>query len=153
MTPYGLMESLTKRGIRLYPGPAGNQIIVRPASRLTDDDRQAIRARKAELLRLLAGNGACHGEPGDPMADKALALLRRLQGYSLPAGRMPVARELARRMRGLTESKEVLAAAKAYEAELIRLGGWYDPALAEATALVTMVFPDVRLAKVGKLQQ
>jgi hypothetical protein len=46
-----LIASLNARGIRLIPD--GNGLIAKPASRLTDHDRQAIRANKLALLAYL----------------------------------------------------------------------------------------------------
>jgi hypothetical protein len=48
-----LIADLQARGIRLIPNPP--KLAVEPASKLTDDDCAAIRAHKAELLRLLTG--------------------------------------------------------------------------------------------------
>jgi hypothetical protein len=46
-----LFHSLTARGIRLVA--EGSGLVVIPASKLTDDDREAIRAHKAEILAAL----------------------------------------------------------------------------------------------------
>ncbi|SRR5579884_560169 len=46
-----LLAGFARRGIRLIPSPP--HVIVEPASLLTDQDRQAIRQRKAELLAAL----------------------------------------------------------------------------------------------------
>lgn len=51
MAPDEIMVTLTKRGVRLVP--AGPGLIAKPASKLTDADRQAIHTCKAGLLRLL----------------------------------------------------------------------------------------------------
>ena len=45
--------NLTRRGMRLTPNPP--KLVVEPSSLLTDEDRQAIRAQKAELLNLAPG--------------------------------------------------------------------------------------------------
>ncbi len=46
-----LVESLSRRGIRLTPNPP--KLTVEPASKLTDADREAIRQHKPALLALL----------------------------------------------------------------------------------------------------
>jgi hypothetical protein len=53
MTAGALLDTLAQRGVKLVPD--GNALIAQPASKLTDADREAIRAHKAEVLRLLAG--------------------------------------------------------------------------------------------------
>lgn len=52
MTAEALVENLSARGIRLIPNPP--KLAAEPASRLTDADRELIRAHKVELLALLA---------------------------------------------------------------------------------------------------
>ncbi len=47
-----LIEDFRARGIRLIPEPP--KLVVEPASRLTDADRQAIRALKPALMELLS---------------------------------------------------------------------------------------------------
>ena len=51
-----LLTDFAARGIRLFP--AGDNIIAEPASRLTDADRQAIRANKNDLIAYLADRDA-----------------------------------------------------------------------------------------------
>jgi hypothetical protein len=46
-----LISSFARRGIRLIPD--GDGLAVEPASKLTDADRQKIRAKKAELIEFL----------------------------------------------------------------------------------------------------
>ena len=48
-----LLASLNARGIRLIPD--GNALIAQPASKLTDADREAIRAHKAGLVARVRG--------------------------------------------------------------------------------------------------
>jgi hypothetical protein len=79
------------------------------------------------------------------MREQALVLLAKLRGYTLPAGRMPVAREMAQRLRGLEDPREIAEALGKFEAELIALGGEYDPQLVAAVEAVSQVFPGVRL--------
>lgn len=52
MTALTLLRSLKSRGFTLAPAPGG--VAVKPASQLTDRDREAIRAHKPGLLKLLA---------------------------------------------------------------------------------------------------
>lgn len=58
-----LVDSLRRRDIRLIPDPP--KLIVEPASKLTDADREAIRTHKPELLRLLA-----YAEPEAPEPER-----------------------------------------------------------------------------------
>lgn len=51
MTPAMILEECSQRGIRL--SPHADKLVIEPASRLTDELRQAIRSAKAEILRLL----------------------------------------------------------------------------------------------------
>jgi hypothetical protein len=51
MEGVGLITRLRGRGIRLSRD--GSKVWAEPASKLTDDDRQAIRKLKPELIRLL----------------------------------------------------------------------------------------------------
>jgi hypothetical protein len=51
MNVQALLEDLTSRGVQLTPD--GDGLVVRPASKLTDSDRQAIRTHKPELLAVL----------------------------------------------------------------------------------------------------
>lgn len=52
---------LAARGIRL--AAQGDRLVARPASRLTDEDRDAIRQHRASLLRLLAQGPQVHSDP------------------------------------------------------------------------------------------
>jgi hypothetical protein len=120
-----LLENLTRRGVRLTPKPP--KLIAEPSSLLTDADRAAIRAHKPRLLALLAVPPQADTKPApipsanDP-ASQALGILARLKGYTLPEGRMPAARTIARRLRPLLTLRELdpaaaLAALQATEAE------------------------------------
>ncbi len=153
-----LLENLTRRGVRLTAEPP--KLVAEPSDLLTDEDRQAIRAYKAELLGLLAPQPAVDAKPGVPAADdsagEALAILLRLKGYTLPAGRMPAARAIVERCPLLAlpelDPAEALAALTATEAELTALGGIFDPDVAAAIGLVGAGFPGARLIEVRKLQ-
>lgn len=48
-------------GLGVHVAADGDQLVIRPASKLTDDMRAALRANKPELLALLAGTG--HASP------------------------------------------------------------------------------------------
>lgn len=52
-TPSELLNSLQRRGVRIEAADA-DRLLVQPANRLTDADREAIRSLKPDLLRLLA---------------------------------------------------------------------------------------------------
>lgn len=58
-----LIESLSTRGFTVLAD--GNAIKVSPSSALTDEDRQTIRAHKAELLKLLTSGHLCPGCAGE----------------------------------------------------------------------------------------
>ena len=51
MSAQALVATLAARGVQLIPD--GEALVAKPASKLTDQDRQAIRSHKPELLRLL----------------------------------------------------------------------------------------------------
>ncbi len=51
MNAQDIVETLAARGVTLIPDATG--LVAKPASRLTDADREAIRTHKADLLRLL----------------------------------------------------------------------------------------------------
>src|ERR1043166_3586265 len=52
MTAMELLTSLQRQGFNLMPRPEG-KLAVKPAEKLTDELREAIRQRKAEVLALL----------------------------------------------------------------------------------------------------
>lgn len=87
-------------------------------------------------------------------AEKALELLARLKGYTLPSGRMPVVRALAEQLEAFKNAapETILRKLESFEAQLIALGGAYDPELAEVIGLVNDAFPGSRLVEVRKLQ-
>jgi hypothetical protein len=140
----------------------------------TADDRDSVRTHKPELFALKPGHdpapttGQKHPEPpcenswtpsqaADPDRDAAVTILRRLKGYTLPAGRMPAAREIVDRLRQVIavpdlDTAEALSVLQAMEAELTALGGAYDPDLADAIGLVGAAFPGAQLIEVRKLQ-
>jgi hypothetical protein len=89
-------------------------------------------------------------DPAGYPAEIALTIIRHLRGYVLPAGRMPVARAIAARLRPLLASADLDLADTvrrliAVEDELTRLGGQFDPELAEAIEVVTRTFPGSKL--------
>jgi hypothetical protein len=138
-----LVQDFTGRGIKLIPN--GSKLTVQPASRLTIEDREAIREHKPALLAWA-------------IADQALALLNRLKTYTLPAGRMEAARAIADRLRPLVAASELdpaaaFAALTVVEGDLTALGGAPDTELADAIGLVNHAFPGARLVEVRhKLQ-
>jgi hypothetical protein len=50
------LAGLDRRGVRVWAD--GGRVLVRPADRLTDRDRETIRAQKPALLRVLRGGGS-----------------------------------------------------------------------------------------------
>ena len=54
LTPAELLTELKRKGVFIEP-KEGGKLVVQPADRLTDADREAIRALKPDLLRLLSG--------------------------------------------------------------------------------------------------
>ncbi len=157
-----LVASFQARGVRLIPN--GPRLTVEPASKLTDADRQVIRARKAELLAHLRAEqeeaeidrrAQADAEHEHATADKALALLNRLKCFTLPAGRMPAARELALWLEPLknADPRTILTALQGFERELIGLGVAVDPELLEAVAIIERTFPGARLVEVRRKLQ
>jgi hypothetical protein len=57
-----LVAGLRRRGFAI--SAKGDGVLVSPASKLTDADRQAIRASKAELLAALAAEASAETPPG-----------------------------------------------------------------------------------------
>jgi hypothetical protein len=149
MLAVSLIANLTNRGIALRP--LGDRLVVEPASKLTNEDRQLIRQHKLALMDLLIAQRAKIPRSERVLSEdkedvtrpgaEALALLARLRGYSVPGGRMPVVRELALRLRNLDEPFAILNALRAFESQLIGLGGKCDDDLVETLALVKRSFP------------
>jgi hypothetical protein len=83
--------------------------------------------------------------------DEALVMLSKLRGYVLPAGRIPVLREIARRISGIADPDEILNALAAFERELIAHGAMYEPEIDAAVASVGSAFPGVQLLGLRKL--
>jgi hypothetical protein len=128
-----LLENLKARGIRLSTN--GQRVVVEPASRLTDQDREAIRAAKPELLRALS----------DPME-----ILARLKGYVLPAGRMETARIIVQQLEPLLKVPELdqgecCHMLRAIESDLVKSGAVFEPDLAAAVQTVSDFFPGAKL--------
>jgi hypothetical protein len=110
-----------------------------PPGVLPAELRAAIREKASEIKARFRAQQNC------VLADRALQMLKRLKGYTLPAGQMQAARPLAARMRGLTDAGEIVSALQNFERELITMGGEYDCQLAEAIAAVERAFPGARL--------
>ncbi|MGD0949103.1 MAG: hypothetical protein ABSA52_16960 [Candidatus Binatia bacterium] len=67
MMAQALIQTLAARGVQLMPD--GDGLVAKPASKLTDVDREAIRAQKAELVRLLLVDRiAAIWKPGESLA-------------------------------------------------------------------------------------
>jgi hypothetical protein len=154
MNAEAFLNELSAQGIRLEPLPNGN-LYVAPKERLTVELIERIREHKPLLLACLRAKQQC------AVTDDALALLRRLKCYTVPAGRMPVAREIAERCAArlvLWEDGEpigetddptsILEVLRDIERELIEIGGSPDPELAEAVEIVQRTFPGARLVKI-----
>jgi tubulysin polyketide synthase-like protein len=127
----------------------GNAIVARPKGTTPPELAEAIRAHKPELLTTLIRSK--ESNPAET-ADEALAVLQRLKGFVLPDGRIPIARELAKRLYGLTDARAIFSALRAFECELAALGGRYDPELAAGVAMVETTFPGARLIKVTQVR-
>jgi hypothetical protein len=89
-------------------------------------------------------------DPAGSPVETALTIIQHLRGYVLPAGRMPAARAIAARLRPLLASADLDLADTVtrlieVEDELTRLGGRFDPDLAEAIEVVTRTFPGSKL--------
>lgn len=90
MDAHTLLSDFRSRGIELIPN--GEKLAVEPASRLSDADRAAIRAAKAELLKLLCAAPSLRDREEDEH-DR----LARADGW-LPPSEIPaaVAQEIQR---------------------------------------------------------
>ena len=152
MLPVSLIANFTRRGIALRP--MGDRLVVEPASKLTNQDRQLIRQHKIALMNVLVAQRAGiprsrvlseNNDEAIEAAGDALMLLARLRGYMVPGGRMPVVRELALRLRNLDEPFAILNALRVFESELIGLGGKCDDDLVETLALVKRSLPGALL--------
>jgi hypothetical protein len=71
MSAADLVETLRRRGIAL--SEAGGRLEVRPASALTDRDREAIRSHAADLLAALQSPRAPEEQAGEPW-DREVAI-------------------------------------------------------------------------------
>jgi hypothetical protein len=149
VTAVELLAEFHRLGIWL--GVRNGIIVARPKGATPPELREAVKAMKAELLQTLPG-GRADKASVDP-AEMALGLLARLRGYTLPSGRMPVARDLAERMRGLTDTATILSSLRDFEREMVALGGKYDPELTEAVEMVQGAFPGARLMAVNRKLQ
>ena len=138
MTAVSLVESLRRRGVRLALQAPDRIRVVVPKGVVVPYLRRELVERKAELLMLLT-------------ADAAIAMIARLKAYTLPSGRMPVARAMIERLEGLTEPAAILAALQEFERELIALGAEFDAALADAISDVQKAFPSAQLIEARKL--
>ncbi len=149
MTASEILAELRTRGVRIETRPRGG-VWLGPAHLIDPGLRDRIRRHKAELIALLSAHAF------RPI-DDALALLRRLRTFTLPAGRIPAAVAIVERLRPLLDAATLDPAAalttlQSTEKELIALGAAPDLAVAEAVGLVTAAFPDARLVYVRKLQ-
>ena len=83
-----LIASFTARGIRLIPD--GNGLIVRPASKLTDGDRQAIRANRAALFARAQTQRSARGVAPDSrhplICDAVRAKIEAIEGEARSKG-------------------------------------------------------------------
>jgi hypothetical protein len=128
VTALELLAEFNRLGISL--GVRDGVIVARPKGVTPPELRAAVRAMKAELLPTLP-EARDDKKPLDK-AEKAIALLGRLKAYTLPSGRMPVARDLAQRVRGLTDPAAILTVLRDFERELNALaagmtGNWAGP--------------------------
>jgi hypothetical protein len=83
VSPDALVDLLRARGVTLEI--AGDRLKITPASAVTPDELAMLRARKAEVLRLLAG------PPPRPIPDLDPRVVCDHFGLPLPAGRVPAA--------------------------------------------------------------
>ena len=117
-----------------------------PAAQITSELVEKVRRHKADLLAHL------RAEQERKMPDQALALLHRLRCYTLPLGRMPVAREMAQRLEPLKDAspKAIFRALQGFERDLVALGGAPDQELLEAAEAVEGTFPGTRMVEVRR---
>lgn len=162
MEPAEILERASAMGISLEA--ERGYIVARPKGKTSPELAAAIRARKGELLAHLRAEqeegeivrlARADADVEAPTADKALDLLNRLRCYTLPAGRMPVVRELAGRLASFapaTDPEAILGALRDFESHITALGGAPGPELADAVAMVERSFPGLRLVEVRNLQ-
>ena len=141
------------RTFGLHVSAEGETIVVRPKGATPPDLAETIRAHKREILGLIRA---------EQHRAQALGVLIRLKTYSLPAGRMPAAREIAERCAsGLirwrhggpsedVDPSSILRVLLCIESDLIALGGAPDPKLTEASVTVERAFPGARLIEVRR---
>jgi hypothetical protein len=88
MEAVGLITDLWKRGIRLsLDGEDGDKLWVEPASRLTDEDRRAIRSLKPELMRMLRADVLPDPDriiPEQPVIAELMRVLPDLDRHAWP---------------------------------------------------------------------
>jgi hypothetical protein len=88
MEAVGLITDLWKRGIRLsLDGEDGDKLWVEPASRLTDEDRRAIRSLKPELMRMLRADVLPDPDriiPEQPVISELMRVLPDLDRHAWP---------------------------------------------------------------------
>jgi len=87
-TVESLIASLTARGIRLEPD--GDALIARPASKLTDADREAIRAHKAALFARIRPARPITPDSRQPLiADEVRATIEAIEAEARADGWPP----------------------------------------------------------------
>jgi hypothetical protein len=85
-----VLSSLADRGIRLTP--RDGKLVARLASKLTDDDRQAVRQCRADLLDLLETAAIVNARPFRVLASSASSPPNRGLPYTpIPCGNGPSA--------------------------------------------------------------
>jgi hypothetical protein len=155
VTPEELLAEAVQRGIELYLD--GQTIRYRGPKTALADLKPQLASYKHGLLPLL------RTERDRAATDEALTLLQRLKTFTLPAGRMPAAREIAERWSArlvrwengepvdeADDPASSLAVLRGIERELTALGGVPDPALAEAVAVVEGAFPGSQLVEIRR---
>jgi hypothetical protein len=143
MQPEALLAAFAKRGITIRPD--GPRLVVIPASKLSDADRDTIRQSKPALLRILSIS------PKASAPEKTNAAIWR-QGAT-PNWRKPL---VPPTVRAVIESIEVDARAKGWPPELLwNTEFWSSPRglaalLAEGDAIVEVTIDYIAILKVER---
>lgn len=153
MTVESLIHNVEARGASL--AVEGDRLVIEaPRGALGREEVERLRAHKPELLAFIRAKQD---------RGQALALLQRLKVYTLPAGRMGAAREIAERcaerlvrwqageqMDEADDPASILAVVRNIERELIELGAEPNPGLAATVRMVEGAFPGARLVEVRR---
>jgi TubC N-terminal docking domain len=156
MNAEAFLNELSQLGVHIEPLPNGN-LYAAPTDRLTAELIDRIRQYKPDLLEHFRAKKVF------ALADEALTVLRRLKCYTLPSGRMAAAQEIADRcafelllwdngepLGEADDPASVLNVLRNIERELVAIGGFPDPDVAQTIEMVERTFPGARLIDIRR---